>query len=336
MSKIGFIASRPRRNRTSPAVRNLVQETQLSVKNLIAPLFLIEGSNQRIAIQSMPGQFRFSADTLLKECGELQALGVPAVALFPVIADSKKDSLATESKNPHGLLPQTVSMIKKTYPDLLVITDVAMDPYSSDGHDGLVKNGIIENDSSLPILAEMAITQARAGADWVAPSDMMDGRIGFIRRALDEAGFEQVGILAYTAKYASAFYGPFREALDSAPRFGDKKTYQMNPSQVREAIREVKLDELEGADVVMVKPGLPYLDVVRALRENTTLPVAVYNVSGEYAMIKAASEKGWIDEPKAVFEMLTSFRRAGADMILTYFAKDVAKRLSDDQSSKMK
>ncbi len=316
---------RPRRNRKSMAMRDMVREHELSVSNLIAPLFVIEGSNIKQEIASMPGQFRLSLDHLLDECGRLQELGVPCVSLFPALGDDKKDKLATESANAQGLFAQAIAAVKKKYPDLLVMSDVAMDPYSSDGHDGLVSDdGRILNDESLPILAKMAVTQAQAGSDIIGPSDMMDGRIGFIRDALDKSGHSETSIMSYAAKYASCFYGPFRDALDSAPKSGDKKTYQMDPANVEEAIREARLDAQEGADILMVKPGLPYLDVVRALKQTSELPIAVYNISGEYAMIKAAAQKGWLDGEAAMMEVLLSFKRAGASMILTYFAKEAA------------
>lgn len=274
----------------------------------------------------MPGIARLSRDRIVRVAREAHALGIPGVALFPALPGSRKDKTATESANPDGLLQQTIRAIKDAIPDLAVITDVAMDPYSSDGHDGFVnERGEIDNDATLEILAEMAVSQARAGADLVAPSDMMDGRVGHIRRALDSAGYTGVGILAYTAKYCSAFYGPFRDALDSAPRHGDKKTYQMDPANAREALREARLDVAEGADIVMVKPALPYLDVVRAVREAVDVPVAAYHVSGEYAMWKAAAQRGWIDGPRVLDETLTSIRRAGADMVLTYAALDAAR-----------
>ena len=279
-----------------------------------------------IPVDSMPGCFRMSPDKVLKKAKEAFSLGIPAVALFPALEESLKDPTATESWNSDGLLQRTVRKLKDKLPELLVITDVAMDPYSSDGHDGLVEDGRILNDPTLEILARMAVSQAEAGADIVAPSDMMDGRVGFIRKALDQAGCSEVSILAYTAKYASAFYGPFRDALDSAPKAGDKKTYQMDPANCREAVREVILDDEEGADIVMVKPALPYLDVIAALRANTLLPVAAYNVSGEYAMVKAAAKMGWLDEDAVVDEILTSIKRAGADMILSYFSLDFSRR----------
>lgn len=322
------IKHRPRRNRRTAAIRNLVCETRLDASDLILPVFVVEGKKQRVPIASMPGQFRLSVDHLIELCREAADLGISGVALFPVLPDAKKDRYAKESVNPEGLCQRAISEIKAKVPELAVISDVAMDPYSTDGHDGLVIDGEIVNDPTLAILAEMAVSQARAGADLVAPSDMMDGRVGFIRKALDSAGFEHVGVLSYAAKYASAFYGPFREALDSAPRSGDKKTYQMDPANRREAIREVLLDCQEGADMVMVKPALAYLDVIAAVRSKVTIPVAAYQVSGEYAMIKAAEKNGWLDGSRAMEETLLSIKRAGADMILTYFALDMARRLT--------
>ena len=320
-----FLRSRPRRNRKSNTYREMCAESQLKSMDLIAPLFVIEGNNKREDIVSMPGQARLSIDLLLKECEELLALGVPCVSLFPALGDNLKDKVATESYNSKGLFPNAIREIKKNFPELLVMSDVAMDPYSSDGHDGLVDDeGNILNDETLSILAKMAITQAQAGSDIIGPSDMMDGRVAFIRNALDKEGLTQTSIMSYSAKYASSFYGPFRDALDSAPKLGDKKTYQMNPANRLEALREAELDTLEGADILMVKPGLPYLDVIRDLANNTNLPVAAYNVSGEYAMIKAAAEKGWLDGESAMLEVLLSFKRAGAQMILTYFAKEAA------------
>lgn len=288
------------------------------------PLFVIEGKNQKIEVKSMPRMNRLSIDNLKKECAELWDLGIKAVALFPALDDNLKDKTATESTNPEGLFQRAIKAVKEVCPEMLVVTDVAMDPYSSDGHDGYVENGQILNDKTLPILADMAVAQAKAGADIIAPSDMMDGRVDVIRTALDDAGFTDVGIMPYTVKYASAYYGPFRDALDSAPKAGDKKTYQMDPANVAEATREVELDITEGADFVMVKPGLPYLDVVRAVAEISTVPVAVYNVSGEYAMLNAAAQNGWLDYEKVVKESLLSFKRAGADIILTYHAKEFA------------
>jgi porphobilinogen synthase len=304
----------------------MVRETRLSPSNLILPLFLVEGAARREPIRSMPGVDRQSSDLLLETCRYAASLGIPAVALFPALDDALKDRTARESTNAKGLLQRTVRQLKENLPDLVVITDVAMDPYSSDGHDGLVENGRILNDETLPILAAMAVSQAEAGADLVAPSDMMDGRVGAIRTALDAAGHTDVGILSYAVKYASSFYGPVREALDSAPRGGDKKTYQMDPANRREGLLEVALDVAEGADIVMVKPGLPYLDVIAAVREAVTIPVAAYHVSGEYAMVKAADQLGFVDGPAVMDECLLSIRRAGADLILTYAAVEWAER----------
>ncbi len=319
------IVTRPRRNRVSESMRNLVRENSLSTSDLIMPLFVIEGQNQKQPVESMPGVDRLSSDLVVEKCKELYDLQIPAVVLFPALDDSKKDPSAKESANESGLYHSTLRAVKEAVPGITLITDVAMDPYSSDGHDGVVnEKGEIVNDETLPILAKMAVSQARSGADIIAPSDMMDGRVGYIREALDAEGFMNVGIMAYSAKYASAYYGPFRDALDSAPKHGDKKTYQMDPANVKEAQREVLLDLEEGADVVMVKPGLPYLDVVRAVSEVSDVPVAVYNVSGEYAMVKAAGLKGWIDYEKVVLETLTAFKRAGADMILSYHAVEAA------------
>ncbi|GGA07214.1 porphobilinogen synthase [Okeania sp. KiyG1] len=319
------VVQRPRRLRRTPALRRMVEETQLTVNDLIYPLFVMEGEGQKVEVVSMPGSYRYTLDLLLKEIEDAYNLGINAIALFPLVEEAKKDNVGTESYNPDGLIQRTVKAIKQTIPDIVVITDVALDPYSSEGHDGIVgENGVILNDSTVEVLVKQALSQAEAGADIVAPSDMMDGRIGAIRKALDAAEYFDVGILAYSAKYASAYYGPFRDALDSAPKFGDKKTYQMNPANAREAIKEVALDIAEGADMVMVKPALAYLDIICEVKKTTNLPVAAYNVSGEYAMIKAAGQKGWIDEKKVMLETLTSMKRAGADLILTYFAKEVA------------
>ncbi|MES2964216.1 MAG: porphobilinogen synthase [Bdellovibrionota bacterium] len=319
------LLQRPRRTRTTAAVRSLARETRVDVGDLILPLFVMDGKNKATPIGSMPGHSRLTIDKLVEVCREGSELGIPAVALFPYLSSDKKDRFAKESANPKGLLQNAISTLKAKVPGLAVISDVAMDPYSSDGHDGLVRDGEIVNDETLPILAAMAIAQARAGADFVAPSDMMDGRIGYIRAALDEAGFEKTGILAYSAKYASAFYGPFREALDSAPRSGDKKTYQMDPSNKREAVREALLDVQQGADIVMVKPAGAYLDIIQSVRAKTSVPIAAYQVSGEFAMIHAAAERGWIDAPRAMNESLIAIKRAGADMILTYFALEFAR-----------
>jgi porphobilinogen synthase len=316
---------RPRRLRRTPAIRQMVQETQIRTSDLIYPMFVMEGEGQKVEVASMPGCYRFSLDLLLREIADIYELGIQAIALFPVVPESKKDDMGTESYNPEGLVQRTVAAIKRDIPDIFVITDIALDPFTSHGHDGLLgEDGSILNDPTVEVLKKMAVSQAAAGADMVAPSDMMDGRIGAIREALDEAGYINVGILAYSAKYASAYYGPFRDALDSAPKSGDKKTYQMDPANSREAIKEVLLDIEEGADIVMVKPALPYLDIIRQIRDVTDVPIAAYNVSGEYAMIKAAGEKGWIDEKKVILETLTSIKRAGAHLILTYFAKEVA------------
>ncbi|MFM7474997.1 MAG: porphobilinogen synthase [Microcystis aeruginosa] len=315
---------RPRRLRYTPAIRRLVRETEFTVNDLIYPLFIMEGENQKVAIPSMPDCYRYSLDLLLKEVVNAYNLGINAIALFPLIAEDKKDNFGRESYNPDGLVSRAVKAIKKEVPEIIIITDVALDPFSIYGHDGIVEDGKILNDETLEVLVKMSLSQAAAGANFVAPSDMMDGRVGAIRRALDAAGYLDVGILAYTAKYASAYYGPFRDALESAPKFGDKKTYQMDGANSREALREASLDITEGADIIMVKPALAYLDIIRRLRDSSHLPVAAYNVSGEYAMIKAAAKQGWIDEKSLILETLTSMKRAGADLILTYFALDVA------------
>lgn len=327
---------RPRRLRLTENHRQLVRETEITPADFVFPLFITEGTNKKEEIKSMPGIFRTSLDLTLKTCEEALKLGVPGVALFPHLPEEKKDSRAQEALNKNGLLFDSVRTIKKTFPELVVITDVAMDPYSSDGHDGVVKTKKhpagydfveIDNDETLEVLAQMALVQAEAGADFVAPSDMMDGRVGLIRERLDKAGYTNVGIIAYSAKYASAFYGPFRDALESAPRFGDKKTYQMDPSNSREAIREVKLDIEEGADMVMVKPALSYLDVIQKVREVSTVPVVAYNVSGEYSMLKLAAQNGFMDEKRGTLEVLLSMKRAGADIIFTYHALEAARWL---------
>ncbi|HTK18422.1 MAG TPA: porphobilinogen synthase [Mucilaginibacter sp.] len=314
---------RPRRNRKSEVIRRMVQETHVSADNLIFPLFIIEGNNQKSEVASMPGIYRNSIDNLLREVESCMKLGLKAFDLFPNIEESLKDRFATESYRDGSLYLRAISDVKKNFPEACVITDVAMDPYSSDGHDGIVENGEILNDETLEILGRMSLAHAEAGADIIAPSDMMDGRVGYIRNVLDDNGFANVSIMSYTAKYASAFYGPFRDALNSAPKFGDKKSYQMNPANQREALIEADMDEAEGADFLMVKPALPYLDVIKLLKDNTELPIAAYNVSGEYAMIKAAIQKGWLNEQRAITEVLTSIRRAGATAILTYHAKEV-------------
>ncbi|GAB3907957.1 porphobilinogen synthase [Mucilaginibacter boryungensis] len=301
----------------------MVQETHISAANLIFPLFIIEGNNQKTEVASMPGIFRYSIDNLLREVESCMKLGLKSFDLFPNISEELKDKYATESHREESLYLRAIKQVKQNFPEACVITDVAMDPYSSDGHDGIVENGEILNDETLEVLGKMALAHARMGADIIAPSDMMDGRVGYIRQVLDDNGFSGVSIMSYCAKYASAFYGPFRDALNSAPKFGDKKTYQMNPANQREALIEAQLDEAEGADFLMVKPGLPYLDVIKLLKDNTELPIAAYNVSGEYAMLKAAAERGWLNEQRAVAEVLTSLRRAGASAILTYHAKEV-------------
>lgn len=321
-----MIINRPRRNRLNDAIRSMVRETHISPDHFIAPLFVVEGRDQKIAIKSMPGHARLSIDQLVKEARELHSVGVRCVALFPAIEDKLKNEKASEAFNPDGLNARAIRAIKEALPDMLVMGDIALDPYSSDGHDGLVdpKTGEILNDQTLEVLAKQAICEARAGVDIIGPSDMMDGRVGYLRQALDQEGFKNTVIMSYSAKYASGYYGPFREALDSAPKKGDKKTYQMDPANGTEALREAALDEAEGADILMVKPGLPYLDIIFRLKQNFTLPIAAYNVSGEYAMVKAAAQNGWIDNDKVVLETLTSFRRAGADIILTYHAKEAA------------
>jgi len=316
---------RPRRNRNSAAIRNLTRETRLHPEQLIFPLFIIDGKNIKEEIKSLPGNFRMSLDFLLQEIENASELGIHSFILFPGVSESLKDNIASYSYAEDNFYLAAAQKIKTTFPNCHLISDVAMDPYSSDGHDGLVKNGKIVNDETLPILGRMSVAQAQAGFDWIGPSDMMDGRIGFIRDCLDVEGYADTGILAYTAKYASAYYGPFRDALESAPKAGDKKTYQMDPANRFEAQIEAELDEMEGADVLMVKPALHYLDVIADLKATSNLPIAAYHVSGECAMLTAACQNGWLDFEKAMPEVLTSIHRAGADMILTYFAKDFAK-----------
>ncbi|MDH3754172.1 MAG: porphobilinogen synthase [Acidimicrobiia bacterium] len=318
------LMSRPRRNRRTPAIRSLVRETDLSPSRLVLPLFVHRGDDDE-AIESMPGCHRYGLEGLVDAVERASDVGVQAVVLFEALPDELKTPTADAAADPDGLIPRSIAAIKTAHPDVVVMTDVALDPYSSDGHDGIVApDGRILNDETVAILVEQSLAHARAGVDIVAPSDMMDGRVGAIRVALDDEGFTDVGILAYTAKYASGFYGPFRGALDSAPAHGDKKTYQMDPANVREAIRELQADIDEGADMVMVKPAGPYLDVVRAVAEVSPVPVAAYQVSGEYLMIKAASAAGWLDERSIVLETLTGIRRAGADLILTYHAVQAA------------
>lgn len=315
---------RPRRNRKSEVIRNMIEETVLRPSNLIYPLFLQEKHLPAFEIKSLPGVYRYNQDDLAREIEESIGLGIKSFVLFPAIPDSLKDRTASYSWNSENFYLETIRFLKLKFPQIVLMSDVAMDPYSSDGHDGLVENGQILNDETLPILSKMAIAQAQAGIDIIGPSDMMDGRIGFIRDALDQAGYSNTSIMAYTAKYASAFYGPFRDALESAPKSGDKKSYQMNPANKNEALIEAKLDAEEGADFLMVKPAMLYLDVIHLLKENQDLPIAAYNVSGEYAMLKAACEKGWLNYETAMPELLLSMKRAGADVILTYFAKDFA------------
>ena len=313
---------RPRRNRLNKTLRHWRSDATLDRRDFVYPIFIVEGKGQKQEVASMPGQFRWSTDRVLELCERALQKGVEAIELFPAIEDSLKNSKGSEALNSENLVRRTLKEIKKRFPELLVITDIALDPYSSDGHDGLLVNGKIINDETVEILAQMAVLDAQAGADIVAPSDMMDGRVKAIREALDSKNFTDTGLISYTAKYASAFYGPFREALDSAPKSGDKKTYQMDPSSRREALIECELDEIEGADVLMVKPTLAYLDIIADLKKHTHLPIAAYNVSGEYSMIKAAAQKGWIDEDRVKAETLLSIKRAGASIIFTYFALD--------------
>lgn len=322
-----WMKSRPRRLRQNSFIRELIKENEIEVSDLIAPLFFVEGTNKKIAIESMPGQFRRSVDLLVEHVQYLYNLGIKCVAIFPAVDESLKTSDAKEAYNPEGLNQKAIKAIKSTVPEMMVMTDIALDPYNSDGHDGLVdtSTGEIKNDETLEVLAKMALVQAQAGSDILGPSDMMDGRVEVIRKTLDENGFHNVLIMSYSAKYASSFYGPFRDALDSAPKAGDKKSYQMDFRNSQEALKEMEMDTAEGADILMVKPGLSYLDVVHRFKQNSKLPVAVYNVSGEYAMVKAAQEKGWLDGESIMIEMLTAFKRAGADIILTYFAEEMAK-----------
>jgi porphobilinogen synthase len=315
---------RPRRNRKNSVIRHMVEETQLGVQHLIYPIFLKDGKGIKDEVASLPNNFRWSLDRLLPELESCLKLGISTIDIFPAVDERHKDQMATYSWSDDNFYLHAIAAIKKEFPELVVMTDVAMDPYSSDGHDGLVQDGRILNDETLPILANMTLAQAQAGADIIGPSDMMDGRVGYLRNALDEKGYTDVSIMSYTAKYASAFYGPFRDALNSAPKSGDKKTYQMNPANKREALLEAQLDFEEGADMLMVKPALCYLDVIALLKENFPLPITAYNVSGECAMVYAAAKNGWLDYERAVSEMLLSMRRAGADGILTYFAKDFA------------
>jgi porphobilinogen synthase len=316
---------RPRRLREKPLVRHLVRETALAVNDLMYPLFIVHGRGVREPIGSMPGQSRLSVDELVKECKDVAGMGIPAVLLFGLPAD--KDPRGSEAYADDGIVQQAVRAVKNTVPDLLVVTDVCLCEYTSHGHCGVVEDGVVRNDPTVELLARTAVSHAEAGADIVAPSDMMDGRVGAIREALDEASFTDTPIMAYSAKYASAFYGPFREAADNAPQFGDRRSYQMDPANAQEAMREIALDLDEGADIVMVKPALPYLDVIARARMEFGVPLAAYSVSGEYAMIRAAGQLGWLDEERAMLEALTSIRRAGADIVITYFAREAARLL---------
>jgi len=315
---------RPRRNRKNEVIRSQARETNLSVDNLIYPLFVVDGLDHKSEVKSLPGQYRLSLDYLLKEVEECMNLGIKCFDLFPAVEESLKDAKGTYGYAKENFYLKYIQEVKTRFPEAVIMTDVAMDPYSSDGHDGIVRDGKIINDETLEVLGRMSVAQAEAGADIIGPSDMMDGRVEFIRNELDEAGFTDVSIMSYTAKYASAYYGPFRDALDSAPKFGDKKTYQMDPANKKEALIEAELDYLEGADYMMVKPALCYLDVIHMLKEEYPIPIAAYNVSGEYAMLKAAAQNGWVEYDRAMPEMLLSIKRAGADVILTYFAKEYA------------
>lgn len=322
-----FPLRRNRRLRANESIRSLVRETYITPNDFLVPLFIVEGKSIKEEIASMPNYYRYSLDNLEKEVKELWKLGLKGVLLFVKVPDNLKDNKGSEAVNPDGLMQRAVKTVKNAVPDMLVMTDVALDPYSSYGHDGIVENGQILNDETLAVLARMSLSHAQAGTDFVAPSDMMDGRVLTIRQALDKDGFINTGIMSYSAKYASAFYGPFRDALDSAPGFGDKKTYQMDFANRHEAIKETQMDIDEGADIVMVKPGLCYLDIVRDIKNTVNVPVAVYQVSGEYAMIKAAAEKGWLDHDAVILEQTIAIKRAGADIIASYFAKDVVKLL---------
>ena len=324
-----YLQRRNRILRKNAAIRNLVAETVLHPSNFIAPLFVDEGNNIAFEIPSMPGYYRRSIDGTVKEVKELWSMGIKAVLLFVKAADDTKDNTGKESWNPNGLMQRAIKAIKEAVPEIIIMTDVALDPYSSYGHDGIVKDGQIVNDATVEALVKMSLSHATAGADMVAPSDMMDGRIGAIREAFEQNNFTQTGIMAYSAKYASCFYGPFRDALDSAPGFGDKKTYQMDYSNRLEAIKETMMDIEEGADIVMIKPAMSYLDIIREIKNAVDVPVSAYQVSGEYAMIKAASKMGWLQEDKAIVESLTSIKRAGADLIATYFAKDAVRILEE-------
>jgi len=319
-----YLARRPRRNRKSPAIRSLVQETRLHPSDFVVPLFVMEGTSLKEALPSLPGVFQFSVDGLVQEVRELYSLGIRAVDLFPVVPDGRKDAFGSEALRPGNLLEMALKALKKEIPEMCLMVDVALDPYTDHGHDGVLdETGYVDNDTSLDVLANLSLLAAESGADIIAPSDMMDGRVAHIRHKLDAHGFSHVGIISYAAKYASALYGPFRDTLKSGVKNGDKKTYQMDPANVREALIECTLDELEGADALLVKPALSYLDVIAKLREQTHLPIAAYHVSGEYAMVMAAAEKGWCDADKVLWEHLTAIKRAGADMIFTYAAKNM-------------
>ena len=321
---------RPRRLRRTPTIREMVRETTLSVKDFIAPLFVKHGKGIKDPISSMPGQYQFSVDTIVKEAGELWSLGIPSVILFGL--PDEKDATGSRSWSEDGIFQRAVRAIKDSLPEMVVMTDVCLCEYTDHGHCGVIMNGVVDNDATLELLARQALSHVRAGADFVAPSDMMDGRVAAIRTVLDQEGYQDIGILAYAVKYASAFYGPFRDAADSAPQFGDRTGYQMDPANLLEALKEAELDMEEGADMIMVKPATPYLDIISRVREISLLPLAAYNVSGEYAMVKAADERGWIDGERVMMEMLISIKRAGSDLILTYFAKEAAKRLMMEKS----
>src|ERR1043165_2517685 len=323
-----YLQRRNRILRQSPVIRGIIAETHLTPNDFIVPLFIDEGENIKTEISSMPGYYRMSLDNTSKEVKDLWNMGLKSVLLFIKCKDELKDNKGTEALNPNGLMQRSIKAIKDAVPGMLVMTDVALDPFSSYGHDGIVEGKEIVNDATVEVLAKMSVSHAQAGADFVAPSDMMDGRIGAIRKALEENGFTRTGIMSYSAKYASCFYGPFRDALDSAPGFGDKKTYQMDYHNRIEAVKETLMDIEEGADIVMVKPALAYLDIIREIKNAVNVPVSAYNISGEYAIIKAAAKMGWIDENKAILETLTAIKRAGADLIASYFAKDAVKLIS--------
>jgi len=322
----GFPTTRLRRLRRTPALREMFRETTLSVSDFTYPLFIVEGESVRNEISSMPGQYQLSVDQAVRECEELQRLGIKSVILFGI--PSEKDEVGSGAYAGDGVIQRALRAVKGQFPDLVVVTDVCLCEYTSHGHCGVIENNDVHNDRTLELLVKEAISHAECGADIIAPSDMMDGRVGVIRHALDKEGFTQIPIMAYSAKYSSAFYGPFREAAESAPQFGDRKSYQMDPGNSDEAMREIALDIQEGADIVMIKPALSYLDVIRRAKDNFGLPIAAYNVSGEYSMVKAAAERGWLDGERIIMETLTSIKRAGADVIITYFAKDAAKLLN--------